>query len=79
MAYMDAMGSVYGGFDEDEEERRRRQAALNAPVTEKITYNADGTQKVTISGTPEALSAANPNTPTVTAPVAPQGGMTPEQ
>ena len=85
MAYMDAMGG-YTGFnqEEDEEERRRREAALNAPVTEKITYNADGTQKVTISGTPEALSAANPNTPTVSAPgpvapTEPQGGMTPDQ
>jgi hypothetical protein len=74
--------------EETEEERRRRLAAQQ-PVTEKITYNADGTQKVTISGTPEALSAANPRTPTVVAPVAPretapaaaapQDGMTQQQ
>lgn len=83
MAYYDTMGG-YTGYesafvpsvpDETEEERRRRLAAQQ-PVTEKITYNPDGTQKVTITGTREALSASNPNTPTVVAPVAPRA-MTP--
>lgn len=91
MAYMDPMAG-YTGYEsafmptvpEETEEERRRRLAAQQPVTEKITYNADGTQKVTISGTPEALSAANPRTPTVVAPVAstapaPQGGMTQQQ
>jgi hypothetical protein len=90
MAYYDTMGG-YTGYEsafiptvpEETEEERRRRLAAQQPVTEKITYNADGTQKVTISGTPEALSAANPRTPTVVAPVAPapapQGGMTQQQ
>jgi hypothetical protein len=55
---------------ESEEERRRRELA-EQPVKQTITYNPDGSQEMTIKGTPEALSAANPNTPTVTAPIAP--------
>ena len=63
-----------GGYETEEEKRRRleREAeATNQPVTQKITFNPDGTQQMTISGSPQALSAANPNTPTVTGPVAP--------
>jgi hypothetical protein len=71
MAYQDPMG-YYMGYDPEEEERKRReQEAAAQPVTQKITYNPDGTQKMTISGTPQALSSANPNTPTVTSPVMP--------
>ena len=77
MAY-DTMGNYVGDYTmgndyETDEQRRRRLAeeAAQAPVTQKITYNPDGTQKMTISGTPEALSSAQPNTPTVTAPVNP--------
>ena len=77
MAY-DTMGNYIGDYTmgtevETEEQRRRRlaEAAAQEPVTQKITYNPDGTQKMTISGTPEALSSAQPNTPTVTAPVNP--------
>ena len=50
------------------EEERRRQEALQSPVTQKIVTNADGTQEVTVKGTPEALSSANPNTPTLMQP-----------
>ena len=70
MAYQyDEMGNVIGEY-ESEEERRRREVA-EQPVKQTITYNADGSQEMTIKGTPEALSAANPNTPTVSGPVAP--------
>ena len=63
-----------GGYETEEEKRKRleREAeATNQPVTQKITYNPDGTQKMTISGSPQALSSANPNTPTVSGPVNP--------
>jgi len=50
------------------EEERRRQEALNAPVKQTIVTNADGSQEVTVKGTPEALSSANPNTPTLMQP-----------
>jgi len=56
---------------EEELRRQQEETARNQSVTQKITYNADGTQKMTISGTPQALSAGQPNTPTVTAPVNP--------
>jgi hypothetical protein len=76
--YQDLYNASMYGYDTDDEERRRREALAeeearkaNQPVTQKITYNPDGTQKMTISGTPEALSAANPYTPTVTGPVNP--------
>ena len=70
MAYQyDEFGNVVEQY-ESEEERRRRELAAQ-PVKQTITYNADGSQEMTIKGTPEALSTANPNTPTVTAPVAP--------
>ena len=70
MAYeYDQMGNVIGQY-ESEEERRRREA-LEQPVKQTVTYNPDGSQEMTIKGTPEALSAANPYTPTVTGPVAP--------
>jgi soluble lytic murein transglycosylase len=67
MAYeYDQLGNVIGEY-ESEEERRRREAA-NQPVKQTITYNPDGTQEMTVKGTPEALSPVNPNTPTFTAP-----------
>ena len=67
MAYeYDQLGNVIGEY-ESEEERRRREAA-NQPVKQTTVYNPDGTQEVTIKGTPEALSPVNPNTPTLTAP-----------
>jgi soluble lytic murein transglycosylase len=70
MAYQyDEMGNVIGEYESEEE--RRRRLALEQPVKQTITYNADGTQEMTIKGTPEALSPANPNTPTVAGPVSP--------
>jgi len=67
MAYeYDQLGNVIGEY-ESEEERRRREAA-NQPVKQTTVYNPDGTQEVTIKGTPEALSPVNPNTPTLYAP-----------
>lgn len=74
MAFTDfTMGPVDPYAGETEEERRRRLAeeALNTPVKQTIVTNPDGSQEMTIKGTPEALSSANPNTPTVTQPVAP--------
>ena len=69
MAYTyDEFGNV---SEYESEEERRRRLALEQPVKQTITYNPDGTQEMTIKGTPEALSPANPNTPTVSAPVAP--------
>jgi len=82
---IDALGN-YTGYDEytgvddaaaaeerrrREEELRRQQEARNQPVTQKITFNPDGTQKMTITGTPQALSSSQPNTPTVSGPVNP--------
>ena len=66
-----------GGYIEGEtdEEYRRRMAALNTPVTEKIVTNPDGSQEVTVKGTPEALSSANPNTPTLMQPGQPYTGQ----
>ena len=69
--YMDPMGN-YTGVDETEEERRRRLAAEATPVTQTVTTNpVSGEQTMTIKGSPQDLSAANPRTPTVIAPVAP--------
>jgi len=71
MAYeYDQLGNIIGEY-ESEEERRLREAA-NQPVKQTTVYNPDGTSEVTIKGTPEALSSANPNTPTVTGPVSPE-------
>lgn len=70
MAYQDYTG-LYDTYGTETEEERRRREAAQQPVTQKITYNPDGTQKMTITGTPESLSAANPYTPTVSGPVAP--------
>ena len=70
MAYeYDQLGNIIGEY-ESEEERRLREAA-NQPVKQTVTYNPDGTREMTIKGTPEALSSANPNTPTLTSPVSP--------
>jgi len=73
MAYeYDQLGNVIGEYESDEERRRRLDAeAAQQPVKQTTTYNPDGTQEMTIRGTPQALSAANPNTPTLTNPVAP--------
>jgi hypothetical protein len=67
MAYQyDELGNVIGQYESEEERRRREQA--NQPVKQTITYNPDGTQEMTIKGTPEALSPVNPNTPTLSQP-----------
>jgi len=68
MAYeYDQLGNVIGEYESDEERRRRLDAeAAQQPVKQTTTYNPDGTQEMTIRGTPQALSAANPNTPTLT-------------
>jgi soluble lytic murein transglycosylase len=73
MAYeYDQMGNIVGEYESDEERRRRLAAeAAQQPVKQTITYKPDGTQEMTIRGTPEALSPMNPNTPTVSGPVAP--------
>jgi len=74
MAFTDfTMGPVdpYAGETEEERKRRLAEEALNTPVKQTIVTNPDGSQEMTIKGTPEALSSANPNTPTVTQPVAP--------
>lgn len=71
MAYeYDQLGNIIGEY-ESEEEKRLREAA-NQPVKQSITYNPNGTREMTIKGTPEALSSANPNTPTVSGPVSPE-------
>jgi hypothetical protein len=68
---MDPMGN-YTGYEETDEERRKRLEAEATPVTQTIKTNpVTGQQEMTIKGTPQDLSAANPRTPTVTAPVAP--------
>jgi hypothetical protein len=80
MAYQDLYNS-YGGVNSmlgfDPYDTRTEETSANTqPVTQTIKFDpATGEQKMTISGRPEDLSAANPNTPTVTmpgqAPVAP--------
>ena len=70
MAYeYDQLGNIIGEY-ESEEERRLREA-INQPVKQTVTFNPDGSQEMTIKGTPQALSAANPNTPTVSGPISP--------
>jgi hypothetical protein len=74
--YMDPMGN-YTGYDETDEERRRRleeEAAKNAtPVTQTVKTNpVTGEQEMTIKGTPQDLSAANPRTPTVSGAISPE-------
>jgi len=70
-----------GGYIEGEtdEEYRRRMAALQAnatPVTQTIkTDPITGQQEMTIKGSPQDLSAANPLTPTVSAPGVPFSGQ----
>ena len=63
-------------FLTDEEERRRREeeaAAAATPVTQTIKTNpVTGEQEMTIKGTPQDLSAANPLTPTVLGPAVPE-------
>lgn len=76
----DTMGNWDGGYMltpmEDEEERRRRlglaPSAEPSPVKQTITTDPrTGEQKMKIEGSVRDLSAANPLTPTVTAPVSP--------
>ena len=70
-----------GGYIEGEtdEEYRRRMAALQAnatPVTQTIkTDPITGQQEMTIKGSPQDLSSANPLTPTVSAPGEPFSGQ----
>jgi hypothetical protein len=73
MAYeYDQFGNVIGEYESDEERKRRLDAEqANTPVKQTITTNPDGTQEMTIKGTPQALSPMNPNTPTVSGPVTP--------
>lgn len=47
------------------EQRQRDQDAANTPVKTTIVSNPDGTQEMTIKGTPQALSPMNTATPTV--------------
>jgi hypothetical protein len=73
MAYDYQMGGYIEGetpeeYQRRQEEERKRQEALNTPVKQTIVTNPDGTQEVTVKGTPEALSSANPNTPTLVQP-----------
>jgi hypothetical protein len=59
--------------DQDEEERRRREQEMAMPVKQTIeTDPVTGAQKVRIEGSAYNLSAANPLTPTVSAPVSPE-------
>lgn len=75
----DMMGNYVGGYmltpPEDEEERRRRLGlppAESRPVKQTITTDPrTGEQTMKIEGSVQDLSAANPRTPTVTAPVSP--------
>lgn len=73
--------------EEEEEERKRRereqqmmaemqrqqadQQAAQTAVKQTIVTQPDGSQEMTIKGTPQALSGMNPNTPTVTGPAIP--------
>lgn len=54
------------------EEEQRRRAEAEQPVTQTIKYNPDGTQEMVIKGSPTALSADNPNTPTLMGPAVPR-------
>jgi len=73
MAYeYDALGNVIGEYESEEERKRRMDAEqADTPVKQTITTNPDGTQEMTIKGTPQSLSSMNPNTPTVTGPASP--------
>ena len=73
MAYQyDELGNIIGEYESEKERKRRMDAAqANTPVKQTITTNPDGTQEMTIKGTPQALSPMNPNTPTVSGPVSP--------
>ena len=62
----------YQAFVDEEEERRRREQEMAMPVKQTIETDPEtGAQKVKIEGSAYNLSAANPLTPTVTAPVSP--------
>jgi hypothetical protein len=62
----------YQAYVDEEEERRRREQEMAMPVKQTIeTDPTTGAQKVKIEGSDYNLSAANPLTPTVTAPVSP--------
>lgn len=53
------------------EQRQRDMQAANTAVKQTIVTQPDGSQEMTIKGTPQALSGMNPNTPTVTGPAIP--------
>ena len=73
MAYeIDQLGNVIGEYESEEERKRRLDAEqAQTPVKQTITTNPDGTQEMTIKGTPQSLSSMNPNTPTVSGPADP--------
>jgi hypothetical protein len=73
MAYeYDQLGNVIGEYESEEERKRRLDIEqAQTPVKQTITTNPDGTQEMTIKGTPQSLSSMNPNTPTVSGPVTP--------
>ena len=73
MAYeYDQFGNIIGEYESETERKRRLDAEqAQTPVKQTITTNPDGTQEMTIKGTPQALSPMNPNTPTVSGPVTP--------
>lgn len=71
MALYDLMGNFIGDTY-DEEERRRQEQEKATPVKQTITTDpVTGRQTMKIEGSVQDLSAANPMTPTVVSPVAP--------
>ena len=87
MAFYDQLGSFFTGETEEERRRREEEEAAKNAVPFKQTIVTDpvtGKQTMKMEGAVEDFTAANPNTPTVTGPVAPEMGpprdaMMPEQ
>lgn len=84
MAFYDNLTSPLGMGGETEEERRRREEEerlrneSTTPFKQTIvTDPVTGKQTMKMEGAVEDFSAANPNTPTVVAPVAPTPAPTP--
>jgi hypothetical protein len=77
MAFYDQSGSFFVGETEEERRRREEEEAAKNAVPFKQTIVTDpvtGKQTMKMEGAVEDFTAANPNTPTVTAPVAPEMG-----